>query len=216
LVGCASAAANSAEKSNLPGSRGALVSGTHHPATGHPGGARHRATGMKAPRNFDFAIQSIQFCRGWKRSRLRKTIRSSAGADSKRANAVCEAATVARTSDLVTLSEGSESAAWDHYEDALKELLKKKVSGEKVEAPRAREPAKVISLWMRFAEAWTQSVVAVRAGKANDVQHSVAIRRKPVGHLRGRRRLADFTPSEPIVFQILCAGCQHGLKCRQI
>jgi DNA end-binding protein Ku len=34
----------------------------------------------------------------------------------------------------------------DHYEDALKELLKKKVSGEKIEAPRAREPAKVISL----------------------------------------------------------------------
>ena len=34
----------------------------------------------------------------------------------------------------------------DHYEDALKELLKKKRSGEKIEAPRAREPAKVISL----------------------------------------------------------------------
>ena len=34
----------------------------------------------------------------------------------------------------------------DHYEDALKELLKKKQSGEKIEAPRAREPAKVISL----------------------------------------------------------------------
>jgi DNA end-binding protein Ku len=34
----------------------------------------------------------------------------------------------------------------DHYEDALKELLKKKQSGGKVEALKQREPAKVISL----------------------------------------------------------------------
>ena len=34
----------------------------------------------------------------------------------------------------------------DQYEDALKELLKKKQSGEKIEAPREREPAKVINL----------------------------------------------------------------------
>jgi DNA end-binding protein Ku len=34
----------------------------------------------------------------------------------------------------------------DHYEDALKELLKKKQSGEKIEAPRERAPAKVINL----------------------------------------------------------------------
>jgi DNA end-binding protein Ku len=34
----------------------------------------------------------------------------------------------------------------DQYEDALKELLKKKQSGEEIEAPRVREPAKVINL----------------------------------------------------------------------
>ena len=34
----------------------------------------------------------------------------------------------------------------DHYEEALKELLKKKQAGEKIEAPKEREPAKVISL----------------------------------------------------------------------
>ena len=34
----------------------------------------------------------------------------------------------------------------DQYEDALKELLKKKQSGEKIEAPRERAPAKVINL----------------------------------------------------------------------
>jgi putative SOS response-associated peptidase YedK len=40
---------------------------------------------------------------------------------------------------------------------------------------------------MRFAEAWTQSVVAVRAVKANGVQHIAALRRKPADHLSGRR-----------------------------
>ena len=39
LVGCASAAANRAEKSNLQGSRGALAKGADHAAAGHPGGA---------------------------------------------------------------------------------------------------------------------------------------------------------------------------------
>jgi DNA end-binding protein Ku len=34
----------------------------------------------------------------------------------------------------------------DHYEEALKELLKKKRAGEKIEAPKEREPAKVINL----------------------------------------------------------------------
>ena len=34
----------------------------------------------------------------------------------------------------------------DHYEDALKDLLKKKQYGQKIEAPREREPAKVVNL----------------------------------------------------------------------
>src|SRR5262249_17284745 len=34
----------------------------------------------------------------------------------------------------------------DQYEDALKELLKKKQAGEKIEAPKERTPAKVINL----------------------------------------------------------------------
>jgi DNA end-binding protein Ku len=34
----------------------------------------------------------------------------------------------------------------DQYEYALKDLLKKKQGGEKIEAPREREPAKVINL----------------------------------------------------------------------
>ena len=34
----------------------------------------------------------------------------------------------------------------DHYEEALKDLLKKKQSGQRIEAPREREPSKVINL----------------------------------------------------------------------
>src|SRR5260370_38614865 len=34
----------------------------------------------------------------------------------------------------------------DHYEEALKEVLKKKQAGEKIEVPKQSEPAKVISL----------------------------------------------------------------------
>src|SRR6185295_20403649 len=32
----------------------------------------------------------------------------------------------------------------DHYEDALKELLKKKQKGEKIERPKEREPSNVV------------------------------------------------------------------------
>jgi DNA end-binding protein Ku len=34
----------------------------------------------------------------------------------------------------------------DHYEDALKELLKKKQKGEKIEAPREARPSNVVNL----------------------------------------------------------------------
>src|SRR3954454_9739448 len=48
----------------------------------------------------------------------------------------------------------------DQYEDALKELLKKKQSGERIEAPREREPSKVVNLM----DALRRSVETVRAG----------------------------------------------------
>jgi DNA end-binding protein Ku len=48
----------------------------------------------------------------------------------------------------------------DQYEDALKELLKKKQSGQKIEAPRDREPSKVVNLM----DALRRSVETERAG----------------------------------------------------
>jgi Ku protein len=55
----------------------------------------------------------------------------------------------------------------DQYEDALKDLLKKKQSREKIEAPRDREPSKVINLM----DALRRSVETERGGGAE--------RRKP-------------------------------------
>ena len=48
----------------------------------------------------------------------------------------------------------------DQYEDALKELLKKKQSGQKIAAPREREPSKVINLM----DALRRSVETERGG----------------------------------------------------
>jgi DNA end-binding protein Ku len=49
----------------------------------------------------------------------------------------------------------------DQYEDALNELLKKKQSGQKIEAPRDREPSKVVNLM----DALRRSVETERGGE---------------------------------------------------
>src|SRR3954468_530264 len=66
----------------------------------------------------------------------------------------------------------------DQYEDALKELLKKKQSGQKIEAPRDREPSKVVNLM----DALRRSVETERGGGE---------RRKPApraGHHRAPKK----------------------------
>jgi DNA end-binding protein Ku len=63
----------------------------------------------------------------------------------------------------------------DQYEDALKDLLKKKQSGEKIEAPRDREPSKVVNLM----DALRRSVETERAGGGE--------RRKPAARAGGHR-----------------------------
>ena len=49
----------------------------------------------------------------------------------------------------------------DRYEEALKDLLKKKQSGQKIEAPREREPSKVVNLM----DALRRSVETERGGE---------------------------------------------------
>src|SRR6266487_3902328 len=64
----------------------------------------------------------------------------------------------------------------DHYEDALKELLKKKQSGKPIERPERREPAKVISLM----DALRRSVDAERGdGERHKAARGTAHRRAP-------------------------------------
>jgi DNA end-binding protein Ku len=62
----------------------------------------------------------------------------------------------------------------DQYEDALKELLKKKQSGQKIEAPREREPSKVINLM----DALRRSV---------ETERGVGDRRKPASRAGDHR-----------------------------
>jgi DNA end-binding protein Ku len=62
----------------------------------------------------------------------------------------------------------------DHYEDALKELLKKKQHGEKIEAPREPTPAKVVSLM----DALRRSVEVERGGG----ERRTSERRAPARH----------------------------------
>ncbi len=70
----------------------------------------------------------------------------------------------------------------DHYEDALKELLRKKQSGQKIEVPREHAPAKVINLM----DALRRSVDAERGGREEGERRAAASRRTPKKAARER------------------------------
>jgi DNA end-binding protein Ku len=74
----------------------------------------------------------------------------------------------------------------DHYEEALKELLKKKQAGEKIEAPRERTPAKVINLM----DALRRSVEAERGGGERRKRPAAAHHRTPKKAGRSSRQKA--------------------------
>src|SRR4030095_158589 len=76
----------------------------------------------------------------------------------------------------------------DQYEDAVKELLKRRQQGEKIEVPKERTPAKVVNLM----EALRQSIAAEGGAKgkeaARSVQHRGGAKKKPSkAHARHRR-----------------------------
>ena len=72
----------------------------------------------------------------------------------------------------------------DQYEDAVRELLKKKQEGVKIEAPHEREPAKVINLM----DALRRSVEVERAAGEKRAPapsvHERAPKKKPARHKR--------------------------------
>jgi DNA end-binding protein Ku len=76
----------------------------------------------------------------------------------------------------------------DHYENALKELIKKKQHGEKIEKPKERAPAIVTNVM----EALRKSVAAERRGPRGDTQRAAAHRqRASASPLRVRTRKAS-------------------------
>ena len=78
----------------------------------------------------------------------------------------------------------------DQYEDAVKELLKRKQAGEKIEAPKQREPANVVNLM----EALKRSIEAEGGAKgkrpARSVQHRKGAK-KSAGKPHARQRRAS-------------------------
>jgi DNA end-binding protein Ku len=76
--------------------------------------------------------------------------------------------------DLAAIRDVRRSSC--HYEDALKELLKKKQSGEEIEAPKEHAPAKVINLM----DVLRRSVEAERGGqRRKGDRHAAAHHRGP-------------------------------------
>ncbi|HET9717715.1 MAG TPA: Ku protein [Pseudolabrys sp.] len=73
----------------------------------------------------------------------------------------------------------------DHYEDALKELLRKKQHGEKIEVPRERESAKVINLMdalRRSAKGEDAAPPPSRRRRASHPRKSAKKSRTPAKH----------------------------------
>jgi DNA end-binding protein Ku len=93
----------------------------------------------------------------------------------------------------------------DHYEDALKELLKKKQAGEKIEAPKERAPAKVINLM----DALRRSVETERGGSAKRQAPSVKARSSSSPHPAERPSPRPIRPKRAAVSRLFARkrGC---------
>jgi DNA end-binding protein Ku len=101
--------------------------------------------------------------------------------------------------DLAKHIVDSKKAEWkpdrfeDQYEDALKELLKKKQSGQKIEAPRSANLLRSSISWMRYGAASRRKEPPAENGasRRRDVGVITAPRRKLDDLARGRRRQAS-------------------------
>ena len=91
----------------------------------------------------------------------------------------CGRSHAGRAGDLsrTTRRRRCETDRFEQYEYALKELLKKKPFGQKIEAPRDREPSKVINLRMRYVALWKQNGRVANDGSQR--RGITALQRKP-------------------------------------
>jgi DNA end-binding protein Ku len=71
----------------------------------------------------------------------------------------------------------------DRYEDALKDLLKKKQEGKPIERPERREPARVINLM----DALRRSVEASGAGRSAKAKASQPATRRQSEQTKGKK-----------------------------
>jgi DNA end-binding protein Ku len=76
----------------------------------------------------------------------------------------------------------------DQYEDAVKELLKKKQAGEKIEVPKERKPANVVNLMEALRRSIDAEGGAKRKPAVRSVQHRNGAKKKASKpHTRQRR-----------------------------
>ena len=96
-----------------------------------------------------------------------------------------------RAGDLSSTSRRRrcETDRFEQYEYALKELLKKKPFGQKIEAPRDREPSKVVNLRMRYVVLWKQNGQVANDGSQR--RGITALQRKPAVPVDRQKRQAE-------------------------
>jgi len=77
----------------------------------------------------------------------------------------------------------------DRYEDALKELLKKKQSGQTIEAPRQCEPSKAINLMDALRRSVETEAPVANDERPREPRAIIERQRRQAGRVRGRRKL---------------------------
>lgn len=77
----------------------------------------------------------------------------------------------------------------DRFEDQYEDALKKKQLGQKIEAPRDREPSKVINLRMRYVALWKQNGRVANDGSQR--RGITALQRKPAVPVHRQKRQAE-------------------------
>ena len=80
----------------------------------------------------------------------------------------------------------------DRYEEALKDLLKKKQSGQKIEAPKEREPSKVVNLMDALRRSVEQNVQVENFENPPRGRAIIVLRRRPGVRVPVPRRLASW------------------------
>ena len=147
-------------RSHPQGGHGRARQGRVHLARAH-----HRAGSARQGHDGRHAALSVRGAQG------RRTI--STTLPTRKSRRTCS--TWPRTSSRPRQAHFEPEKFEDRYEDALKDLLKKKQTGEKIEAPREREPSNVVNLM----DALRRSVETERGGERRKPARAAGNARAP-------------------------------------